>query len=466
MDRRSAPRDGRPSGGERNITVLKEGIMPRRFIPALIGVALLAWLQPAPAQSDRMVAFTNVTVVPMDSDRVLSDQTVLVTGDRITAVGPGGTTQAPAGATRVDGKGKFLMPGLAEMHGHIPGPKTPRQQIDDILFLYVANGVTTVRGMQGAPGQLELREGAKRGEIVAPNLYLAGPAFSGNSVKTAEEAVAMVRQQHAEGWDLLKVLPGLTRDVYDAMAKTAREVGIPFAGHVPSDVGILHALEMGQHTVDHLDGYAQHLDGLTKPIDEKALADLVARTRRAGTIHVPTLVVWETLQGPVTLESRTQWPELKYLPAEQIDAWTKALQTRVSSPQFDREGARIHIENRMKILKALHAGGVTVLLGSDAPQQFNVPGFSIYREMKRMADAGMSTYEIVRSGTASVGEHFKSKDAFGRIAPGQRADLILVDGNPLQDLGNMEKRSGVMIRGRWIPQAEIEKRLAQIASAR
>jgi imidazolonepropionase-like amidohydrolase len=181
---------------------------------------------------------------------------------------------------------------------------------------------------------------------------------------------------------------------------------------------------------------------------------------------VPTLVVWETLQGPVTLESRTQWPELKYLPAEQIDAWTKALQTRLSSPEFNREGARIHIENRMKVLKALHAGGVTVLLGSDAPQQFNVPGFSIHREMQRMADAGMSTYEIVRSGTAGVGDHFKSKDAFGRIAPGQRADLILVDANPLQALANVEKRSGVMIRGRWLPQSEIEKRLAQIASAR
>jgi imidazolonepropionase-like amidohydrolase len=440
--------------------------MPRRFIPGLVIIGVLLSLQPAPAQSDGRVAFTNVTVVPMDSNRVLSNHTVVIAGDRITAVGPGGSTQVPPGATQVDGKGKYLMPGLAEMHGHIPGPKTPKQQIDDILFLYVANGVTTVRGMQGAEGQLELREAAKRGEIVAPNLYLAGPAFSGNSVKTPDEAVAMVRRQHAEGWDLLKVLPGLTRDVYDAMAKTAKETGTPFAGHVPADVGILHALEMGQLTVDHLDGYAQHLDGLTKPIDEKALADLAARTRQAGTIHVPTLVVWETLQGPVTVESRTQWPELRYLPAEQIDAWTKALQTRLSSPQFDREGARIHIENRMKIMKALQAAGVTMLLGSDAPQQFNVPGFSIHREMQRMADAGMSTYEIVRSGTASVGDHFKSKDAFGRIAPGQRADLILVDANPLQALANMEKRSGVMIRGRWLPQSEIEKRLAQIASAR
>ena len=439
--------------------------MSRYVLPALMIVALLAGLRSA-AQSDQVVAFTNVAVVPMDADRVLNDHTVVVTKDRITALGPAGSTRVPDGAVRVEGKGKYLMPGLAEMHGHIPGPKTPREQIDNVLFLYLAAGVTTVRGMQGAPGQLELRESAKRGEIVAPNLYLAGPAFSGNSVKSAEDAIARVRQQKAEGWDLLKVLGGLTRDVYDAIATTAKEAGIAFAGHVPADVGIVHALEVGQETVDHLDGYAQHLDGLTKPIDEKALADLVAKTKQAGTWVVPTLVVWETLQGPVSLESRTGLPELKYLPAQQIDAWTKALQNRLTSPQYSSEHARVHIENRMKILKALHAGGVRVLLGSDAPQQFNVPGFSIHHEMKRMADAGMSAYEIVKSGTTNVGEYFKSKDDFGTISVGKRADLILVDANPLQNVGNMEKQSGVMIRGRWMPQSDIEKRLAQIAAAR
>ncbi len=440
--------------------------MQRRLFPGLVIVAMAVWLQGAAAQPKPVVAFTNVGVVAMDSTRVLNDHTVVVTGDRITAVGPAGSTKVPDGATRVEGRNKYLMPGLAEMHGHIPGPKTPRQQIDDILFLYVANGVTTVRGMAGVQGQLDLRAAAKKGEMIAPHLYLAGPPFNGSSAKTADDAVRMVRQQQSEGWDLLKVLGGLTPDVYDAMARTAKEVGIPFAGHVPADVGIVHALEMGQLTVDHLDGYAQHLDGLDKPVDDKALADLVARTKRAGAWMVPTLVVWETLQGPVTLESRTQLPELKYLPAEQIDAWTKGLQTRLGSPQYDRERSRVHIENRMKILKALHAGGVPVLLGSDAPQQFNVPGFSIHSEMKRMADAGMSTYEIVKSGTANVGEHFKSKDAFGTIAVGKRADLILADANPLQNLDNMQKRSGVMVGGRWLPQAEIDKRLAQIAGAR
>lgn len=441
-------------------------MLRRRFFVGLLVVAPLVALARPAAQSGPVVAFTNVTVVPMDSNRLLRNHTVITTGDRITAVGPAASTRVPDGATSVGGGGKYLMPGLAEMHGHLPGPQTPKEQVDNILFLFVANGVTTVRGMQGAPGQIELRESVKRGEVLAPNLYLAGPAFSGNSVKSPEEAAALVRKQQSEGWDLLKVLGGLTLDVYSAMATTAKEVKIPFAGHVPADVGIVRALEMGQETIDHLDGYAQHLDGLSKPVDDKALADLVARTKQAGAWMVPTMVVWETLQGPVTLESRTQWPEMKYLPAEQIAAWTKGLQSRLANPQYNAEAAKVHIENRMKILKALHAGGARVLLGSDAPQQFNVPGFSIHREMRRMADAGMSPYDIVKSGTSSVGEYYKAKEPFGTIVTGSRADLILVDANPLEDVGNMEKRSGVMVRGRWMPQSEIDKRLAQIAAPR
>jgi imidazolonepropionase-like amidohydrolase len=116
----------------------------------------------------------------------------------------------------------------------------------------------------------------------------------------------------------------------------------------------------------------------------------------------------------------------------------------------------------MRIMTALHKGGVGILLGSDAPQQFNVPGFSIHPEMKRMTDAGMSPYDVIRSGTASVGQYYKGRDQFGTIAAGQRADLILVDANPLQDLANVQKRSGVVVRGRWLPESEIQKRLKDI----
>ena len=333
-----------------------------------------------------------------------------------------------------------------------------------MLFLYVAKGVTTVRGMQGAPGQLELRTAAARGDMIAPKLYLAGPAFSGNSVRTPEEAASKVRQQKAEGWDLLKVLGGLSVATYDAMAMTARGIGIPFGGHVPAAVGVPHALEMGQHTVDHIDGYAEHLNGVTQPVDEQALQDLVTRSKRAGTSIVPTLVVWETLRGPVTLHSRTTLPELQYMPRGTVEQWTTSLEKRLTDPQFNPMHAKQYIDNRLRIVWTLHAAGVGILLGSDAPQQFNVPGFSIHREMHRMIEAGMTPYDVIKSGTASVGHHFKSKGDFGTVAVGKRADLILVDANPLQDVSNIGRQAGVMVRGRWLPQADIQTRLDQIAS--
>jgi imidazolonepropionase-like amidohydrolase len=442
--------------------------MKRTFTGLLLGCGVLALQQLAaqPPQTQPAVAFTGVSVIAMDANRVLDNQTVVVEKDRITAVGSERSTKVPEGATRVDGRGKFLMPGLAEMHGHVPQPAAGKELIDDVLFLYVAAGVTTVRGMQGAPGQLDLREAAKRGEILSPTLYLAGPAFGGNTVKTPEEAVVRARQQKSEGWDLLKVLPGLTVETYDAMARTAKEVGIRFAGHVPSAVGVPHALEMGQATIDHVDGYAEHLDGATKPVDDKGIQDLVARTRKAGAAIVPTLFVWETLRGPITLASRTSLPELRYLPRPMVEQWTKAVQNRLSSPNYNAEHAKVYIDNRMRIMRALHQGGVTILLGSDAPQQFNAPGFSILHEMKRMADAGMTPYDVIRSGTANVGQHFQAQDDFGTIAAGKRADLILLDANPLQSLDNIGRRSGVMVRGRWLPQAEIQKRLDEIAARR
>lgn len=432
-------------------------------VPTVVAACCLAASQDPSAQLAARVAFTHVTTVPMDSPRVVPDQTVVVEKGRISVVGPAASVAIPDDAVRVDGDGKFLMPGLAEMHGHIPPMTAPREQIEAVLFLYAANGVTTVRGMQGAPGQLELREAARLGGIVSPMLYLAGPPFSGSTVTDPDQAVAKVKLQKFEGWDLLKVLTGLTRDCYDAMAKTAREAGMRFGGHVPADVGVLHALEMGQDTFDHLDGFAEHLDALSKPVNGAALQDLVARTKKAGAWVVPTMVVWETLRGPVTLESRTSLPELRYLPRAQVQGWTRQLESRLKSPQFNPADAAQYMKNRTEILRALHKGGVGILLGSDAPQQFNVPGFSIHREMVKMTEAGMSPFDILASGTVNVGRYFH--EDFGTIAAGQRADLVLVDANPLDDVANAAKRSGVMLNGRWIPESEIQTRLQQIARA-
>jgi imidazolonepropionase-like amidohydrolase len=153
------------------------------------------------------------------------------------------------------------------------------------------------------------------------------------------------------------------------------------------------------------------------------------------------------------------------MPVPQVQQWTKAVQTRMANPQFNPATARQVIENRMRILRALHEEGVRILLGTDAPQQFSVPGFSIQREMTRMTAAGMSPYAVLKSGTQDVGTYFKDKDAFGTIEVGKRADLVLVDANPLQNLTNITRRSGVMARGRWLSEKDIQARLERIATA-
>ena len=435
------------------------------FVIAIAGLTLAQSVKGPNATKATVTAFVNVNVVPMDRERVIENQTVIVRDGRIAEIGPANKIKVPDGAARIDGAGKYLMPGLAEMHGHIPPPSASKAYTEAVLFLYAANGITTVRGMLGAPNQLELRARANRGEIVSPTLYLAGPSFNGNSVNSPEQAVSMVRSQKQEGWDLLKVHPGLTWDEYDAMAKTAREVGIRFAGHIPEEVGLLHALEMGQETIDHVDGYIEYLNGDTAPVDEAKLADVVRRTKAAGAWIVPTMALWETLIGYTDLNTLTSMPELKYAPPQQVEQWKTAHQKLLNQPDFDRKKAALIATNRMRILKALHDGGVRILLGTDAPQRFSVPGFSIHREMALMLKCGFTPYQIIQSGTKNVGDYFKGQDNFGVVESGKRADLILVEGNPLKDVASVARRAGVMVRGRWLPESEIRRKLDDIEAS-
>lgn len=411
------------------------------------------------------IAFVNVNVIPMTSREILRGQTVVVRGDRVVQIGAASKIRVSDGARRIDGSGKYLMPGLAEMHGHIPPPQASAAYTESVLFLYLANGITTVRGMLGAPNQLLLRDRANKGELLSPTLYLAGPSFNGNSVKSAAQAVEMVREQKQQGWDLLKVHPGLTLEQYDAMAKTAKEVGIRFSGHVPADVGLWHALEMGQETIDHVDGYVEHLKCENSPVDEAKLKQIVQKTKQMGAWVVPTMAIWETVIGAADLEKMTAYLELKYMPPQQVTAWKNAVKNITVNPQFNRKQAETTAANRLRILKALHEGGVRILFGTDSPQMFSVPGFSINREIPFMQKSGLTPYEIIQSGTKNVGDYFKAKDSFGTIEVGKRADMILINGNPLEDLSNLAMRTGVMARGRWLSEAEIQDRLNKLAAS-
>ncbi len=416
------------------------------------------------------VAFVGVSVIPMDREVVLADQTVVVESGRISEVGPVGRVRLPDGTLTIDGRGRFLMPALAEMHAHVPGGTAPDAQVGRVLFLYAANGIGTIRGMLGHPRHLPLRDRIARGDLWAPRLYTSGPSFNGTSAPSVEVAVRMVEEQKAAGYDFLKIHPGVRRDVMDAVAAAAGRLGLFFAGHVPADVGLLHALALKQRTIDHLDGYVEALARPGAPpsewfgmnlmpyVDESRIPELVAATRAAGTWVVPTETLLEHTTSDADPEAMAKWPEMRYADPKQVAQWVEAKKKRMAQVPSDQRARFIAL--RRRLVQALHEGGVPLLLGSDAPQQWNVPGFSIHRELRLLVASGLTPYQALATGTRQVAAFFGTLDEAGTIARGTRADLVLLDGNPLADIANTSRIGGVMLGGRWMDRAALDARLA------
>ena len=431
---------------------------------------------------DGDLAFVGVTVLPMTGPGgpvVLENQTVVVADRRIASINPADEVEVGDDVEVIEAEGQYLMPGLAEMHGHLPSPRMLPADAKNLLFLYVANGVTTVRGMQGDRSQFTMRDQIARGETLGPRLFLGSTSMHGARVTTPEQAAQLVREYQQAGYDLVKVHEELTLEVFDALAATANEVGIPFGGHVPDQVGLFHALAAGQVSIDHLDNYIQALvpeerqpaaspgrrdiGALMEVVDAGRIPQLVEVTRAARAWVVPTMVLWETVfySDRSGAQMRTERPEVRYMPPETVEEWEQAVDNRltVADPETDRRVRAL----RRTILKALHDGGAPILLGTDAPQIFTVPGFAMHHEMRLWVEIGMTPYQVLEIGTRRVAEYFDATDDFGSVAVGHRADLLLLTANPIEDIANVASRAGVMVNGRWIPERQIQDRLASIA---
>jgi imidazolonepropionase-like amidohydrolase len=444
-----------------------------------------------PAAGVPAVAFVEVNVIPMDRQRVIAGQTVIVRGDRIEAVGPTRSTGVPAGAIRIDGRGKYLMPGLAEMHAHVL-PAQAQGNADerlnrDIFFLYVANGITTIRAMLGAPNQLVLRDRLAANQLLGPTMFVAAPSLNGNSAPNPDTAVKLVRAHKAAGYDLLKIHPGLSRETYDAIVRTAREVGITWAGHVPEAVGLRHAIASRQSTVDHMDGYleatipettAVRLQGgggtladFYRNVDESRFEELARLARAAGVWTVPTAALWENLFDTTSPDELAKRPENRYAPRAWATNWGNQKRQRMrqdAQQGVTPELAQQFLAARRRMLKTLADVGAPLLMGTDSPQIFSVPGFSLHRELALAVASGLTPYQVLESGTKNVGryaaEELKLDGRFGTVAVGNRADLVLLDANPLDDLANLTRRAGVMVRGRWVSAGELRTGLEELAA--
>lgn len=416
--------------------------------------------------------FVNVNVVPMTDDAVLAEQSVVVVDGQIVAVGAVDVVPVPEGAEIIDGTDRYLMPGLAEMHAHV----TSIDGFERLATLFVANGVTTIRGMLGRNEHLRLRDQLASDGRFGPRLYTSGPSVNGRSVSGERDAMQMVREQHAAGFDFVKVHPGLDAGEFEAMATTANELGMPYAGHVPVAAGVSKVLDLNMATIDHLDGYFASMlppdsgdSGgyggffdvmLADEISEASIRRFARATADSGTWNVATeILVEQVVDDTPVLELRSR-PEMRYVSADTLARWSESKQAAVNEPRFDAEIAARAIELRRLLILELHKAGAGLLLGSDAPQVFNVPGFSLHRELDVLVAAGLTPYEALRTGTVNVAE-FLGTNA-GHVEAGKAADLVLLDANPLDDIANSRRIHGVMVRGDWYSRRDLDDRLQQL----
>ncbi len=427
-------------------------------------------------QADSTYAFVGVSVIPMDRDLVLEDQTVVVRNDRIVAIGPSGMVEIPTNSVRIDGSGKYLMPGLAEMHAHIPGSMAAAEEV---LFLYAAAGVTTIRGMLGQPLHLELRRQVANHQVLGPRIWTSSPSINGNSVPTTVAADSAVRASKEAGYDFLKIHPGPSRESFDQLVETAAALDITFSGHVPADVGIFRAIEARYATIDHLDQYIEGLVSEDPPnanlqggffgaaiamqADEKRIVELARMTKEAGVWNVPTQTLAMSYVTTESVESMARRPELSYIPARTRERWIEWKIDAVNSGPDAATMAR-YLELRNELIKALHDAGAGLLLGSDAPQVWNVPGFSVWRELQAIVDAGLTPFEALETGTVNVGWFFGVENDLGTVSVGKKADLVLLNQNPLAGVENVGVPAGVMLDGQWLSGEEIRARLEAIAA--
>lgn len=457
---------------------------------------------PHSTEEVRDAAFEHVDVIPMDRRGALLDQTVLVAHGIIVSMGPSGAARLPKGIRRIEGRGHFLMPGLADMHAHIgaevPGMGlTPPAAMDAAiaspqwdaalqkeLWLYIANGVTTIRNMAGSPSTLNLIRRIETGQVSGPRIVSASPIIDGDPpsnpqgaaylLTRPEEAHALVTRLKAQGYQFVKVYNMLSPQVYFALASATHAEGLKLVGHVPFKVGFPGVLQARQDSVEHLRGY--DFDPNAPParsvsvdrfktwlaIPDETLLREARETAAAGIWNCPTLVINKdgTATGAEKLE-HAQRPEMQFVPQE--------LRTYMAQELFPPEVAaaiRSTVPQQMKMVKLLNDSGARLLAGTDSPLLTLVPGFALHREIELLVEAGLPPYDALRTATVNAQEFIGDFPRRGTVTVGADADLILIAANPLEDVANTRRIEGVMLRGAWYSEQTLRRRLGERGNGR
>lgn len=469
--------------------------MSRRFPPVALTLLAAACARavppaqpPAAAASAPVVAFTHTAVIPMDSERVLRDYTVVVDHGVITAMGPASAVRVPRGAVRIDGTGRYLMPALSDMHVHLLNHAwsallSPRARaasadlpFESFVFPYVANGVTLVQELSATPEDVPLRQQIRSGAVIGPRLVLAkmidGPDKAwpppiSTWVATPAAARAAVRQAKHDGYDKIKVYSFLSRESYDAIVDEADSLRMDVIGHVPMALSVEEVLAHHQKLIAHSEELLKHADGDLSASHIDYYARLLAEH---GTYLTSTLVTTESIIGAFEHpEQQLSRPEAAYFghPMEQ-GAWLFMVD-RLYKPvppagrQFIEDG---YARFQRPFTRAFHDHGGKLMTGTDSPWPGLVPGFALHRELDAYVSVGLTPYEALRSSTTVPYEYLGESDRMGTIAVGMHSDMIVLDANPLENVSNAQRIAGVLLRGRWIGSNEIRSRMQEIARMR
>jgi len=435
--------------------------------------------QPINIYGSEVILIEQVNIIDIKTGELKQNQYIIIDEGKIQAI-QREKPDLPESATLIKGENKFLIPGLAEMHAHIPSPDWGRDNIEETLFLYLSNGVTTIRGMLGHPVHLELRQKAEVNEILSPRIITSSPSLNGFTVPTKEEAINRVKAYKEAGYDFLKLHPGIRLEVFNELVKTANEVDIAFAGHVSIDVGVRHAIESGYTSIDHVDGFIEGLVSPEKELDPNAngffgynftyevdtsqIDELVALTKEHKVWVVPTQTLFERWFSPGATEVLASAKEMAYMPKATVENWVNSKNNLINSPDFNEAKWQAFNQIRRSLIYKLHKSGQGLILGSDAPQVFNVPGFSIQHELQSMLKVGLTPLEALQIGTLNPAKFLDREGEFGEITVGASADIILLNNNPLNDLNAMKDLAGVMVRGRWLSKKMIDEKLTEIAN--
>lgn len=415
------------------------------------------------------VAFVHVNVIPMDREQVLTDQTVVIEHGVVSAIGR--DIQIPPGAQVIDGHGKYLSPGLADMHSH--------SDTREDMNVYLANGVTTIVNLGGASSDFvdQLVPLLNRGERPGPHVYAAlridgTPRYGQLVVKTPDEARWAVRLAKVNGYSFMKFYTELSPSAFQAAAREARKLGMGMAGHHLEAVPLEQEVKGGNFIVAHLE---EIIYGLFKAPDSDPLAapppstitDAVSLLKRNHAFVVADLITFETISEqwgrPEVAARYLASPQTRFVPFKWRMDWRRE--------DYDKRKGSLsaRVQFVRQLAKALNGAGVPIISGTDAPTVPGiVPGFSLHDNLDRLVAAGLTPFEALATATRTAGDVVEQSIAetppFGKVQPGYRADLVLSDGNPLDTLKTLREPEGVMSHGHWYARSDLQQMLASVAS--